>query len=541
MSTTASAPPAAEETPAAPTPPFWKRLRPSQVVIAIGVAFAIVTVISGLNGWLNPQEESSDIGRHVFGGIPDALKIAFYTVIPALLVWGAVQFANRVKNWERGLPDNRSLTAKNTPRRARDFRMGVYMQTLLRDPAAGVMHSLIYFGFLILLGVTTTLELNHQLPTDLKFLHGGVYQGFAFIGDLAGLVFTAGVVWAIVRRYVERPYRIRIKSKPEHAVILATFLAIGLSGFATEMFRIAEEGMPAFERWSFIGYPLAELVDTWSASSLESGHQISWVVHVITFVVFLVILPITMLRHIFTSPLNMYAKDKTRPKGAMRPMPNLMETELESFGAKVVEDFTWKQLLDTDACTMCGRCTSVCPAHATGKPLDPREIVLKTGEVMALTGNPPTSTPMGGDTTGEPLAAMTSPTLSTISRGSSGLPVAWAGQTEVQRPHMVQASVSSSCFQVKSSMVAAPNVSSDVSIRFGMGFIAPFGRSLSRKYMFTGEVIAWRNFVVGSSTKNATTATMWMPHDQRWKSTIVPTFQSSAIFARGQPTNDHFS
>ncbi|MEK7411248.1 MAG: (Fe-S)-binding protein, partial [Actinomycetota bacterium] len=47
--------------------------------------------------------------------------------------------------------------------------------------------------------------------------------------------------------------------------------------------------------------------------------------------------------------------------------------------------FTWKQLLDLDACTMCGRCTSVCPAHATGKPLDPREIILKSGEVMAAT------------------------------------------------------------------------------------------------------------------------------------------------------------
>src|SRR5205807_6534871 len=64
-------------------------------------------------------------------------------------------------------------------------------------------------------------------------------------------------------------------------------------------------------------------------------------------------------------------------------LPNMMETELESFGAAVVEDFTWKQLLDTDACTVCGRCTSVCPAHATGKPLDPREIVLKVGQVMA--------------------------------------------------------------------------------------------------------------------------------------------------------------
>src|SRR5690606_14781667 len=95
-----------------------------------------------------------------------------------------------------------------------------------------------------------------------------------------------------------------------------------------------------------------------------------------------------------TSPLNMYLRDKERPKGAMRPMPNLMETELENFGASTVEDFTWKQLLDTDACTMCGRCTSVCPAHATGKPLDPREIVLKVGEVMAASGTPSVRPPI---------------------------------------------------------------------------------------------------------------------------------------------------
>ena len=101
-----------------------------------------------------------------------------------------------------------------------------------------------------------------------------------------------------------------------------------------------------------------------------------------------------MLRHMFTSPTNMYLRDRDRPKGAMRPMPNLMETELETFGAATVEDFTWKQLLDTDSCTMCGRCT-VCPAHATGKPLDPCEIVLKTGEVMAATGTPVVSPPIG--------------------------------------------------------------------------------------------------------------------------------------------------
>src|SRR5690606_28973949 len=153
----------------------------------------------------------------------------------------------------------------------------------------------------------------------------------------------------------------------------------------------------SYERYSFIGYPLAQLVDGMSADSLQVWHQWNWIVHVAAFVVFLAILPVTMLRHMFTSPLNMYLRDKDRPKGAMKPMPNLMETELESFGASVVSDFTWKQLLDTDACTMCGRCTSVCPAHATGKPLDPREIVLKVGEVMAASGDPVVTPPLGVD------------------------------------------------------------------------------------------------------------------------------------------------
>jgi len=371
------------------------RIKPRHIVLGLGVLIAVVTILSGIAGAAFDFDEPSTLHREVFGNVPDALVVAFYTVVPILLLYGAWNFSLRVGNWERGQPDRRPTTSQNAHRRLRDFRAGVLMRTLLRDPAAGLMHSLIYFGFLVLLGVTVVLEVDHQLPTDLKFLHGGTYQGFSFVGDLAGVVFLAGVTWALVRRYVQRPYRIRIKSRPEHAVILGVFALIGLTGFAAEMLRIAEDGRPSFERWSFIGYPLSALVQ--DVDRLAGWHQVLWIAHVVTFAAFLVILPVTMLRHMFTSPLNMYLRDNDRPKGAMRAMPNLMETELESFGASTVEDFTWKQLLDTDACTMCGRCTSVCPAHATGKPLDPREIVLKVGEVMAATGTPPVSPPIGID------------------------------------------------------------------------------------------------------------------------------------------------
>jgi Fe-S oxidoreductase/nitrate reductase gamma subunit len=373
-----------------------RRVKPTHIVLGIGVAFAVVVVVSGIVATvLQWHDEDSAVQREVFGNIPSAWKTVFYTVLPIVIVYGAVNFANRVKNWQRGGPDDRATTRTNLDRRLRDFRAGVYMQTLLRDPAAGVMHSLIYFNFLILLAVTTVLEINHQMPEGAKFLHGGVYQGYSLVGDVAGALFMVGVVWAIVRRYVQRPYRIRIKSKPEHALILVTFLAIGVTGFGAEAYRIALDDRPDFEKWSVVGYPLSAAVD--DTARLAGWHQGWWIVHVLSFVLFLVILPVTMLRHMFTSPLNMYLRDRERPKGAMKAMPNLMETELETFGAATVEDFTWKQLLDTDACTMCGRCTSVCPAHATGKPLDPREIVLKTGEVMAATGSPVVSPPIGLD------------------------------------------------------------------------------------------------------------------------------------------------
>ena len=369
-----------------------KRVRPHHLVIGLGAAIATFTAFSGISPLITHWHDDSPIQREVFGGIPGPVKLSFYVIIPLVLLYGSVMFAMRVKNWERGTPDNRATTPKNVKRRFGDFRSGAYMQTLLRDPAAGLMHSLIYFPFLILLAVTTILEINHQVPPSMKFLHGTTYQAYSFIGDAAGLGLFIGISWAIIRRYVVRPYRIRIKSKIDHVLGLGTLLVLAVTGFGAEGWRIAAEGTPDFEKWSFIGYPIATLVD--GMSNVNGGHQVWWLVHVFSFVVFLVILPVTMMRHMFTSPLNMYLKDKERPKGAMRPMPNLMETELETFGASTVGEFTWKQLLDTDACTMCGRCTSVCPAHATGKSLDPREIVLKTGEVMAASGTPSVSPPI---------------------------------------------------------------------------------------------------------------------------------------------------
>ncbi|MFT7602310.1 MAG: hypothetical protein ACI8TP_005278, partial [Acidimicrobiales bacterium] len=327
-------------------------LRAQQVWIAAGALIAGVTVLSGIAATVLQYHDDSEVQREVFENIPSQLRLAFYTVIPLLILWGSVQLSYRVKNWERGAPDKRETTPKNIKQRLADFRSGIYMQTLMRDPAAGIMHSLIYFNFIILLAVTTVLEINHQVPESLKFLHGDVYRAYALVGDLAGLGFVAGMLMAIGRRYGPkswRPYRIAVKSRPEHMIINGVLLSIGITGFGTEAFRIAEQDFPEFEKWSVVGWPLARAVD--GLGNTVGWHQGWWIAHVVSFCAFLVIIPGTMMRHMFTSPLNLYLKDRDRPKGAMRAMPDLETTDLESFGASSIGTFTWKQLLDTDACT----------------------------------------------------------------------------------------------------------------------------------------------------------------------------------------------
>ena len=178
---------------------------------------------SGVIPRFTKWHDDSTVAREVFVNIPDPLYWAFYITVPIMLFMTAYLVSLRFRNYERGGPDDRRTTKKNFEQRLRDFRKGVWMQTLLRDPAAGIMHSCIYFGFLFLFIVTVILEIDHQLPESLKFLHGRTYQAYSFGADLAGVIFLVGIGWAVVRRYVQRPYRIRIKTKPEDAAILITF------------------------------------------------------------------------------------------------------------------------------------------------------------------------------------------------------------------------------------------------------------------------------------------------------------------------------
>ncbi|HUG08963.1 MAG TPA: heterodisulfide reductase-related iron-sulfur binding cluster [Acidimicrobiia bacterium] len=354
-----------------------RRPTAAQVLETIGVLSALGTLALGFLGTIQ-EHPRFEVGREVFGNVPDAVVMIFYVGVASFLWLTFHLFAQRAESWQQGGAEDRTGHWKARLARLSD---GLSMKTLMRDPRSGVMHSMIYFGFIVLFLGTVTLEIDHLLPAGLKFLHGGFYLGYSAVLDLAGVVFLAGLAMAFFGRYVMPSWRIRSKTRPEDVLILGVLALIGVTGFLVEAARISQSGRPDFEVWSFVGYPLSFLFEQGDAGD---WHRFFWVSHSALFVAFLVILPLTKLRHMVTSPANLFLSAHDRPKGAMRAMPNLLEAEdIDTIGASVVTDLTWKQIFDTDACTICGRCTSVCPANITGKPLDPREIVLKSGEVAA--------------------------------------------------------------------------------------------------------------------------------------------------------------
>jgi len=257
------------------------RRKPSQLALGIGIGFAGLTALSGATAaWLGWNDEH-DIHRSVFVDIPGALQVVFYVSTAVCFLGVGWMFAQRFGGYERGAPDDRRTTGENFRRRVADFRAGVYMQTLMRDGAAGLMHSLMYFPFLGLFAVTTVLEIDHSLPSGAKFLHGGAYQAFSAFGDLMGVLFLVGLVWAFARRYVIKVYRIRIKTRPEDAVILGILFLLGLTGLLTEGARIALMRQPNYEKWSFVGYPISYLFrnDVYRTTDFSAVHQAASHVH----------------------------------------------------------------------------------------------------------------------------------------------------------------------------------------------------------------------------------------------------------------------
>ncbi len=310
-------------------------------------------------------------------------SLIFAVVLIASLVFFATSVRRLVQVLRVGKPDDRSDQPGLRLRRM--LRIAIGQSKLFRDPIPGLMHALIFWGFLVL--TTAILESIGQGLSEgftFRFL-GPVYPALAFMQDLfAGLVIV-GVLTALYRRLVLRPKRLDVEGhgQGDAIAILLTILLIMVSMIGQNAVHAVMTAPDAGRFLTHLAEPLAASI---GASALGTCYGIFWWMHIVLVLGFLNYLPFSKHLHILTSIPNVYF-GSTKPRGALAPV-NLEADGVEKFGATDVEDLTWKQLLDGYACTECGRCTAACPANGTGKQLSPRKIVVDIRHRLMEKGEP---------------------------------------------------------------------------------------------------------------------------------------------------------
>jgi len=237
----------------------------------------------------------------------------------------------------------------------------------------GTMHLLIFWGtLLVFLGKITRL---FSYPVGLTNPPQPVFLYASFVSEIGGVLVLIGGCLAVIRRYIIRPSR--LETKPDNTLVFIWGAAIFITGYLIKGFRMAAVGVavpPDWFSWAPVSYLVSRFILVLPAEPLNElliWHRV--LIHAIPALLLFAYVAVSRspLQHLFLSPLNIFFRS-LKPKGALDPIPNFEEAE--TFGVKEISEFTWKQLLDLEACTNCGRCQDVCPAHLSEKPLSPRRM-----------------------------------------------------------------------------------------------------------------------------------------------------------------------
>lgn len=306
--------------------------------------------------------------REVFWNIHH-VWVMYALLIPTAAV-AAYGLYRRVRVWRRGQPETVSRWDRPAERLALVFKHVLLQLRTWRDLYPGLMHAMIFWGFVVLTVATTVVMIDYDF--GLPIMRGYFYLVFqSFVTDVFGALVILGIGMAAVRRFMARPKTL-VYTREATIVLLVIFIIL-VSGFLVEGWRIAATDDP-WGAWSPVGYVFARVsARVMSVEAMRTAHVTTWWTHLVLAFGFLAWAPYTKMAHVVTATLNVYTA-RLAPIGA-----NLRAIDFdtqEQLGVHSLAGFSWKDLLDFDACTECGRCTAACPANRVGKQLSPRDIIL---------------------------------------------------------------------------------------------------------------------------------------------------------------------
>jgi Fe-S oxidoreductase/nitrate reductase gamma subunit len=330
----------------------------------------------------------------------------FYVLAAVAMGLLAVGVAAHVRVWLKSAPKGKvAFSGEALKQTISDVVLG--LRVLKGEVPAGIMHALIFWGFVILTIGTTIIMIHEHL---LSFLAGRSHLLFEISMEIGGLILLAGILWALVRRYLQRVSR--LERSLEDAVVPLWLITVVCSGFVLEGVRLASQ-KPAWAQWSFVGAWAAGFV---SPGTAEATYPYLWWGHALLSLGFIAVIPYTKLFHVLGAPATYYLHHASDLPAAPVPSPVAQEVEeaaTETGDVAPSADEGSLDFLDMplklgdvvfyDSCMRCGRCVQACPSAGAGEVFAPRDFIQATirglwqehspvGDIRFLTKDSPLDT-----------------------------------------------------------------------------------------------------------------------------------------------------
>ena len=327
-------------------------------------------------------------GREVFLNFGNGAIAIFYLLALFATLLFLTGFLFRARKYARGR--SRPIEWRRLERAV--YRVASQRTVAERNRAVGIAHFFVFWGFLVLVAATAIIAIDEDViglllnRPDLQFWHGAFYQVYSLVVDVFSIGFIVGLIY-LWRRRTTRPARLdygrvdraedaydRTGYVLDDRAFIWMLLFLAMSGFLLEGFRIAATDFPDFEVYSIAGWAIGNALGFLGGEGAETARVVTWWIHAAAALMLIALIPFSKAMHMVIDVVSLMATDPDSARSLPAPAPPLS-------GDDPLQIFTWKELLDFDACTKCGRCHEVCPARASGAPLSPRDLILDLREL----------------------------------------------------------------------------------------------------------------------------------------------------------------